>query len=195
MKTKLVLSAACIVMLIASTPAQSAYVNYVGTNADEWGGPMHWRYCYEVVLDPGESITAFQVAGAVALDYCHAIDSGGNSLQGWDATFDFEIREPVNLPHHTPLGNIAPPPEGDYETIYWSGPALQGGTYYFGINSGWQPIMDAGFSLYGPYVEQHADWSEPVGMGLGPVWGPVMPEPATLLLLGFGAVMLRRKRS
>ena len=46
-----------------------------------------------------------------------------------------------------------------------------------------------------PVTYAATDWSEPVGMGKGPVHGP-SPEPATLSLLavGIGTLLLRKRR-
>ena len=68
--------------------------------------------------------------------------------------------------------------------------------YGFGYDNDTDPmdvtwVFDPGI----PLTPTGSDWSKAVGLGQGPVHGP-SPEPATLSLLavGIGGLMLRRRR-
>jgi hypothetical protein len=164
-------------------------IHYIGS---ESGGAGPRQYAYDID-SAGHPMTEFQV--------------GTNDLEIADYTnvlippnWQFAV-ESVHMGHiddvSTPRGQVSPGPcrcltRGSVR--WWTDEPLSAvEAFVFGYDHPWSS-EDVGWTLVtspedpmpNPYVLRE-NWDAPVGTGLGPVHGPV-PEPATLLLLTFGAL-------
>jgi hypothetical protein len=115
---------------------------------------------------------------------------------GWD----FAVEEgPMAHLHRvkTPQGKVSPGPcrcTTKGRVRWWTeDPALAVEDFTFGYNHPW-PSEDVGWVLEtrreGPPIElftMREHWGSPVGMGYGPLHGP-LPEPGRVVLVGIGAV-------
>ena len=190
---------AMVVALTLAGPADGATVQCIGTESTGWGGPLGQRYCYEVNLAAGDTMTSFNVGdcSGFAIGGCAVVDAAGNAIPGWGpcAPGQPELHCDVKTPH----GGISPGPFGSCKGgIVWTGPAIAGvaGPIFLGFNCT-LPSHDVGWTLINvaPGVPGKENWQMPVGMGCGPVHGPI-PEPMTLSVLALGACLslLRRRR-
>jgi len=157
-------------------------------NGAESGGSGPRLYYYEVTLGPGESMTAFDVGTCdpSIMNYWNWVQPAG-----W-APVPFSGSE-LHIDLKTPHGLISPGPIGNCNTaVMWTGPALGPGTWFFGYDNE-NRSHDVGWSVNPMANPNGENWSAPVGMGAGPVHGPV-PEPAMLALVVLGALSFVRRR-
>jgi hypothetical protein len=88
----------------------------------------------------------------------------------------------------TPHGQLSPAPDGQCSYyVVWSkleSPGVDVGTYAFGFDSIYPPHNVTWYTN-----ASAADWHAAVGMGAGPVHGPI-PEPGTMALLAAGGLAL-----
>ncbi len=183
---KVGITACMLLIVIGLTVAAEAAT--VICNGQESGGSGPRLYIYEVTLGPGESMTAFDV-GTCDL----SLMNYWNWLQpaGW-APVPFSGSEP-HIGLKTPHGMISPGPAGNCAgAVMWTGPALGPGTWLFGYDNE-NRSHDVGWTVSPLANPSNENWSAPVGMGFGPVHGP-LPEPAMLSLLVLGGPALMRRR-
>jgi len=197
-----------VVFLAAVVPSSlfaTVVVNCKGKKCGGLGGPpddQKYDYAYEVIVTGDTKFDWFRV-GVLTDDISNikALNKYSGNLAGWsfsDPTeYGHESTDPFTKHNST---NSSPPAPlwSTNKVVRWSrdyGSDVGAGTYWFVFNSDHDPI-DVGFLVEvddQPVLTE--DWSKPVGMGLGPVHGPV-PEPGSLVLLGLGGlgVLRRRKR-
>jgi hypothetical protein len=182
--------ALALLLTIGLTAAAEAgfIVSCIGTDSGGSGGPNARDYAHEVVLTQATRLTAFYVnaCDTDASNYTNieAIDTDGTALAGWAVSVLTNITGGEQAADvKTPHGQVSRdwshvPPAG----VMWTGNELTApGTYYFGFNNS-RPSHDVGWGMSGAFVIDAESWAEPVGMGEGPVHGPV-PEPATMALV------------
>ena len=186
--------AVAVALMICGT----AHAATVVCNGLESGGQGPTAYYYEVTLGPNEWMIDFQ-AGTDCLVPPHY----GNwiSPPGWGPVL-FGLQE-RDTDVKTPHGGLSPGPTGLCPaSVLWTPLAGAGqingpGTFFFGYDND-HPSHDVGWTVTGLAVPNSENWNAAVGMGAGPVHGPV-PEPGTLVLLAAGGLCLlctwiRRRR-
>ena len=177
-----------------------------------WPNPNPTDYLYEVTVMPGDHWHCFQVGtddGNIA-NYGGVYESSNWFIIGGQAgalRLNPQLLEAHNHPQFplppatfTPHGlvSIGGPAGNCKYVIQWlipPGDDSTPDTYYFGFDNVNDP-HDVGATIYTSVfgITWDEDWTKAVGMGAGPVHGPV-PEPAAMSLLAVGALaLIRRKR-
>ena len=182
-----------------------------------WAFPMQgYDYLYELTVAFGDHINIFQVGTcdgnvfnytnvAYSPNWAPALLTGGwLDLTPW-VIEDHHSAPPVTA-HGDYVGTLpgspgpgpgsAPDGQCPY-VVQWAHPAGNAGpaTYYFGFNNINEPHDVGGTAgdLTLQTITWDEDWTKRVGMGQGPLHGPV-PEPATLTMLALGSLALLRRR-
>jgi hypothetical protein len=190
------MAARCIGAIVAVVLGLTGAVqaSTIHCNGSESGGTGPRSYYYVVTISPGEPGDVLQELRIGTDDLVAGNYSNWIQPDGWaPVPFDYSVLLDADV--KTPHGETSPGPTGNsLGAVTWKGPALGAGTYYFGFNNS-HSSHDVGWFIFpggqqGPISE---DWEEPVGMGTGPVHGPV-PEPATLALMALGGLVLIRRR-
>ena len=205
-----ILMAVAVAMVLCTAGSATAGITVV-CNGSACGGTGPRDYWYEVTTDQQYDSFALNIITGDGTVANYSNTTAATLVEGvWEAMdsadylcnlFGFFGGTP---PIHTPVtahgGGPVAPNGSCTRAIFWTvnGP-LSAGTYGFGYNNDTDP-MDVGWLFESltdgdPNLGIYADWSKVVGMGKGPVHGP-SPEPATLSLLavGIGGLMLRRRR-
>jgi hypothetical protein len=210
--------------------ADAAVVRCMGTACGGTGLPpgilpqpflpgITWDYLYEVTVNVGDHLNAFQVGtcdgnianygGAMiaSLNWVTMLAGGPGQLVAPLPQFQEPHHTPPFTPHGGIVGAIPPPgipgqgsgPDGMCPyVVRWMCPQTQMGssaTFYFGFNNPNMPHDVGGLvgDITLSQIVWDEDWQKAVGTGLGPLHGPI-PEPMTLLLLAAGACLVRRRR-
>jgi hypothetical protein len=190
--------------------ASTITVGCIGTESGGWGGPLGWRYAYEVtVVDtPGDlGMWYFQVGTCdlTLANYSRVMitDMLGNPIPGWQTVYPGGTANPHDIEAHrdgkTPHGTVSQGPLGIAQGyVRWDiipgTPTIPDGTTVFCGFDNPNTSHDVGWTAGIPgMTDVNEDWSQGVGFGYGPVHGPV-PEPATLLLMGAGLTGLLARR-
>jgi len=184
-----------VVLVSLTIPARGIpAVYYEGREA---GGPSEMRYAYRVDAEEEDyGITEFRVVtGDLNLEnYTDVVKP-----EGWE----FGIGDDVNLGcygGYTEVGGFAILLKHvtTQSVVWWTKDPKSAITkpFTFGFNHSAEP-GDAAWYMVSQKPDTFCEASAaPVGMGCGPVHGPGttgIPEPATVLLLSLGSVVLRRK--
>jgi len=179
-----------------------------GTSCGGAGGPLGQPYAYEIVIGAGEQLNDFLVGtDDFLIQNVNSILPDTTPIPGWGGGWSGG-NEQAYKNVATPHGLVSPGWDG-FTTglVFWSGPILGPGTYWFSFDSsalpqdvGWQMTPQFGAPPPGPGAVIFELWTQPVGVtgvgGAGPVHGPSVPEPSTYILLAGGMVglaLVRRK--
>jgi hypothetical protein len=179
-------------LLVTSASAQVAVV----CNGTESGGNGPRNYWYEVTIPAGVTFEDLEVGTCdPALGNYGAVLAAQWLGGAWvPLPWQWQLQA-ASWPDHRPKtahggGPVAPNGNCTNQVAWWGSP-LGAGRYGFGYN---HPYRSHDVSWYlSPGVAQ-VNWNAVVGMGQGPVHGPI-PEPASLGLFVLGAVLGLRRRS
>jgi len=184
-----------VILVSLTIPARGIPAVYY--EGEEAGGSSEMRYAYRVDAEKEEyGITEFRVATG-DLDLKNYMDVA--KPKGWE----FGIGDGVNLSCYggcTEVGGLATLLKHltTQSIVWWTKDPESAikSSFTFGFNHSADP-GDAAWYMVNEKANTSCEASAaPVGMGCGPVHGPGTtgtPEPATVLLLGLGAVVLRKK--
>ena len=135
-----------------------------GTGVNSCGPPL--RYAYPVLDAGGIGLTELRIG---TCDGNPANYTNVCMPASWTMTI-----EPEGLSHYsgkTPHGQVSPTVDGlCTHLIIFSGPML-GAPFTFGFDNA-KPSHDVDWDRQSSMGSAAANWSEPVGLGLGPVHGP-----------------------
>jgi hypothetical protein len=175
-----------------------------------WPQPSPVDYLYEVLVMPGDHWHVFQVGtcdgdirnygGIYESSNWYAIGGAAGALVTNPIVIESHNHPQFPIPPtFTPHGlvSIGGPSGNCPYVVQWlipPGDDSTAGTYYFGFDNVSEP-HDVGATIYTSLIGFTWDenWSSAVGLGAGPVHGPV-PEPVTLSLLALGALAALKRR-
>jgi hypothetical protein len=199
-KRLLLILAGLSAILIVKSAMAAVSVYCEGSLCTETSGGVQRAYMYEVVLTNAGGIQLeVGTHDTYVADYTNwvvELKTGGvwtdvTSQWSESITADGGWQDSPFTPH----GSISTPTGVCPAEIVWSqhDGATQGTDFLFGYDNP-NPLHDA--TWYVAPGLGSADWTQPVGMGQGPVHSPgPVPEPGSLLLLagaGFGLFLRRR---
>ena len=158
------------------------------------GSPtLNTQYEYQVTVGPAEDLIQFNV-GATDI-------STVQNIQGPGGGGAFEVNINAGADEFTSTGVVNPGGAPDFALapyiIGWV-PQVGAGVYYFGYDAPGSTAQDMGWTAAGISASPgNESWTQPVGMGLGPVHGPGprVPEPASMALAMVGLIAIGKLRS
>lgn len=194
MKTQL-----SILLLIAAWSATASAITVVEIS-NPIGGigvggipTLNTQYEYQVTVGLAEDLIQFSV-GATDISTVQNIQGPGNG-----GAFPISIN--AGADEFTSTGVVNPGGAPDFALapyiIGWA-PQIGAGVYYFGYDAPGSIVQDMGWTAAGISVSPgNEDWTQAIGMGLGPVHGPgpSVPEPASVALAIVGLIAIGKLRS
>ena len=210
MRGRTMMAVVVAMVLCAATPTTAAVTAVCNGTACGGDGPRD--YWYEVTTTQqydgfefaagtadrsegnyGNSMVAYLVGDAWV-----ELDDGANPGGDYDTFWGYGPQLDIHAPKTVHGGGPVTPNGKSNMVIMWSVYTIlnPAGTYGFGYDNDTDPLdVSWFFDEGGPPEDATSDWSKVVGMGKGPVHGP-LPEPATLALLVLGGlgVLLRGRR-
>ena len=181
-----------VVVLVCLAIATNSFASFLTSSVtDNQNGT--WTYNYALTVADGEAATGLYIAACCDCVQDPVYDI--SELTGWTLAVESVPLASAGgagmlIGPYVPTGQIATSSGPASCAIHLSGDQLDDpGVYNFSLTATCGPVT-GDWKMF--CTSSFADWSKGVNLGEGPVYVPC-PEPITLVMLGLGGLLVRRR--